>query len=293
MLFVGLGSTADWQAPSGFMSTEYQGLFSSARKSTCARPTASAGVKQASRRGNAPATTHPTSLCAIVTRSTRGGGRCRCGAGGCGRFRRRRCRGRRPRSSRAGHGLEEACAHVPLDTRARAHAGPIAVPLEHLERLAAGECRDDRRARARPFADVDGRGCDPRRFGEQGAGREREREDDSQAVPEPHRHCAPPPAETRKIARDCLTRARHRGVTQVAPGAWKGRYRPRCQGWRAVGVFVYRRIVSTSRAPLPGSRCTVTTGASIVVVDRRAPRSPTGARRRRRLGQLPCATVTD
>src|SRR5712692_4716372 len=67
MLVVGLGSTADAQPPSAFMSTEYQGPLSSARNWTCARPTASAGVKQASRRGNRPASTQPTSLWAMAT----------------------------------------------------------------------------------------------------------------------------------------------------------------------------------------------------------------------------------
>src|SRR5437870_5395882 len=67
MLVVGLGSTAEAQPPSAFMSTAYQGPVSSARNWTCARPTDSAGVKHASRRGYRPASTQPTSLWAMAT----------------------------------------------------------------------------------------------------------------------------------------------------------------------------------------------------------------------------------
>src|SRR5262249_29076407 len=68
MDLVGLGRRAEEQVPSGFISTEYQGPFSSARNWTCARPTASTGVKQASSRGNRPASTQPTSLWSMATR---------------------------------------------------------------------------------------------------------------------------------------------------------------------------------------------------------------------------------
>src|SRR5688572_32867902 len=79
MLFVGLGSSADRQAPASFSSTANHGPFSSARNRTRARPTASAGPKQASRRGNRPATTHPTSLWETLR-----AGAARSGGGGVG-----------------------------------------------------------------------------------------------------------------------------------------------------------------------------------------------------------------
>src|SRR5258708_37228172 len=69
MSFLGLGRTADRQPPSSFMSTEYQGPFSSARNWTWALPTDAAGVKHASSFGNSPATTQPTSLWAMTGRS--------------------------------------------------------------------------------------------------------------------------------------------------------------------------------------------------------------------------------
>src|SRR5262249_12607366 len=67
MDFVGLGSRAEEQAPLDFMSTEYQGPLASARNWTCARPTESAGVKHASRRGHRPASPQPTSLWSMAT----------------------------------------------------------------------------------------------------------------------------------------------------------------------------------------------------------------------------------